>query len=162
MYFLLSVLNMERKKKKKKKRKRKSLGLGVGYIFSFLYSAYYVVIIYQINNFLISGFLTTELNSRPDMSLLIYTLLLPYSSAFPEDGAQLFCQDLKKIKQDPEKSKPHVLIPNQVVITRPPLCLPRQLLLKTRVFQTSADSQIFTIILTNLGEAKCSFALKSS
>lgn len=94
----------------------------------------------------------------------MYTLLVPYSSASPEDGAPLFWQNLKKIKQDPEKSRLHVLTPNKVVIARAPFCLPHQLQ-KTpsqEVFQTSADSQTFTILLTNLGEAKCSFAVKNS
>lgn len=85
----------------------------------------YVVVIYKINDIL-SVILTMSLNLWAGVLLLVQTLLLPCSSASPEDGAPLFCQDLKKIMPDSEIFRPHVLMPKSVVITR--------------VFQISADS----------------------
>lgn len=132
MDFLLSPFNMGKIIKgegKEKKKKQPHLGVEVCYFYFFIFMQHllgdYVVVIYKINDIL-SVILTMSLNLWTGVLLLVQTLLLPCSSASPEDGAPLFCQDLKKIMPDSEIFRPHVLMPKSVVITR--------------VFQTSADS----------------------
>lgn len=144
--FVIS-LEYEKNNKREKKEKRKhlpwSLGVEVWYICFFLLVQHllydYVVIIYRINNILI-GTLTMSLNL---WATVLYTLLLPCSSASPEDGAPLFDQDLKNIMPHSEIFKP------------PQKCCHNESLSK---FSWPPS---FTSTLKNLGAAICSFALKS-